>query len=103
VTLPEPPDPTLVPRDLLPLPKPYSPPRNDTERRIEEIWRTTLSMDCVGIDDDYQDLGGDSLQAAAIFLGIQAEFGIDVPMATLAKAPTIAELALLIDQRLVGE
>jgi hypothetical protein len=35
---------------------------------LAEIWRRAFGMDCVGITDNYEDLGGDSLLAASIFV-----------------------------------
>jgi acyl carrier protein len=55
-------------------------------------------MDWVGVDDSYHDLGGDSFHAALIFAQICELFRIELPLATLAKAPTIAALAPLIDR-----
>ena len=92
----------LVPRDQLPLPRPYLAPRTTTERRLAEIWRTALSMDCVGVEDAYHDLGGDSLHAAAIFAEIGTVFLVELPVASLATAPTIAQLAPLIDRLMAG-
>ena len=85
-------------REQLPLPQPYVAPRTPTEMSLAEIWSTVLSMDCVGIDDRYEDLGGDSLQATIIFSLIEETFRIALPMATLVDASTIAELALRIDR-----
>lgn len=59
-------------------------------------------MDCVGIHDSYHDLGGDSLLAAVIFSKIEDAFRIEISMGTIVDAPTIAELAAEIDQRLDG-
>ena len=42
-------------------------------------------------------LGGDSLRAVTLFLKVQQQFGKDLPLATLAHASTIADLAKLID------
>lgn len=67
-----------------------------------EIWRTVLSMDFVGVDDDYNDLGGDSLQAVAIFSLIDQAFRVSIPMGTLVEAPSIAQLARRIDAVLPG-
>jgi acyl carrier protein len=92
----------LVRRDQLPLPRPYLAPRTATEGRLADIWRTVLGMDCVGVEDGYQDLGGDSLHATTIFARIQEEFHVTLPLASLAKAPTVAQLAVVIDQRTAG-
>jgi acyl carrier protein len=87
----------IVLRDYLPLPESYVAPRNPTELRLELIWRAVLTMDRIGIEDSYRDLGMDSLAAAAIFALIESEFGVTLPMASLLSAPTIARLAARID------
>ena len=40
----------------------------------------------VGITDNYEDLGGDSLLAASIFARIETTFGVDIPMYSLVDA-----------------
>ena len=89
---------SLVRRQQLPLPRPYLAPRNETEHQIAEIWRDALTMDNVGVEDSYNDLGGDSTTAAIIFALIEETFAIKIPMATLINAPTIAQLAPIVDQ-----
>lgn len=99
----EPDSPLVIQREQLPmLTRPYRAPRTPSETRLAEIWRAALSLDKVGIEDGYLDLGGDSLIAAAIFAGIEREFGVHLPMVTLVSAPTIADLAAKIDALLAG-
>jgi acyl carrier protein len=88
---------SLVPREQLPLPRPYVGPRTQTERLLEEIWRTVLSMDRVGMDDRYSDLGGDSFLAVTILNRIEQAFRVALPLAIFADSPTIAMLAESID------
>jgi acyl carrier protein len=54
-------------------------------------------MDCVGITDSYEDLGGDSLVAASIFAELETSFGVKLPWALLAEAGTIEQMAAAID------
>ncbi len=96
-------DPLLVLRSQLPLPHPYVAPRTPTEQCLAEIWCSALTMDRIGIEDSYVDLGGDSLLATIIFEMIRESFGTLVPMATLATAPTIAALARKIDDLLAAQ
>ena len=42
--------------------------------------------------------GGHSLLAAKLYVLIEREFGVDIPIASLFGAPTIASLAALIDR-----
>ena len=91
------PEQCLVLREQLPLPQAYEAPHTQTEQQLAEIWRTVLSMDRVGVQDTYFDLGGDSFLAAAIFHTIEETFHIKAPMALLIDAPTVGQLAAEID------
>ena len=88
---------SAVLREQLPLPGPYVAPRSATERDLAGIWREAFGMDRVGVEDDFNDLGGDSLIATIMFAMIRESFGLAVPMAALAASPTIARLAVRID------
>ena len=91
------PEQPLVLREHYSLPTPYLAPRTATEQRLAEIWRTVLSMDRVGIRDNYNDLGGDSLMATTIFAEIAERFGIAIPLSGFIETPTIEALASRID------
>jgi acyl carrier protein len=54
-------------------------------------------MGMVGITDNYEDLGGDSLLAASIFARIETTFGINIPIYSFVDAPTVEQLARQID------
>jgi acyl carrier protein len=90
-------EPQFVRRVQLPLPVPYLPPRTATEERLAQIWQRVLSMDMVGVDDEYYDLGGDSFMAAIIFGMVEETFSIKIPLAVLLEAPSIAKLAHKVD------
>jgi acyl carrier protein len=91
-----------IARELLPLPSSFVAPRTVTEQRLAAIWQDVLSMDRVGVDDSYDELGGDSLHAAIIFTRIEDVFAIWLPMATLVDNPTIARLAVEIERQVTG-
>jgi acetoacetyl-CoA synthetase len=67
------------------------------EDRLSEIWRHALQRDAVGVDEDFFDLGGDSLMAVGLFLEIERAFGIKLPITAIYDAPTIAAQAALIE------
>jgi hypothetical protein len=81
---------------LLP-PGTYVAPRTPTERKLAEIWSAVLHMDSVGVEDNYIDLGGDSLMALVMFAMMAQVFVVSVPTATIIEAPTIAQLARAVD------
>ncbi|MGY6276831.1 alpha/beta fold hydrolase, partial [Methylomonas sp. MgM2] len=68
-------------------------PRNDTERRLAQIWQKVLGLQTVGIQDNFFELGGHSLLALRLLSMINRELGWDLPLTRLLQQPTIAELA----------
>jgi phthiocerol/phenolphthiocerol synthesis type-I polyketide synthase E len=66
-------------------------------RKLTAIWQDLLGAPCVAPDQNYFDLGGDSSLAVQMFATIEKVFGIKLPLATLYDAPTIAELAALLE------
>jgi amino acid adenylation domain-containing protein len=68
-------------------------PRNETEGTLAAIWREVLGLESLGIDDDFFELGGHSLLAVRAAFRMAETFGIEVPVAALFQAPTVAELA----------
>ena len=71
--------------------------RQGTEACLAELFATALNLDTVGADDDFFALGGNSVQAAAIFAHIQQDLGRRLPLATLYRSPTVRALAAAIE------
>jgi hypothetical protein len=71
---------------------PYVPPRTDTERALASIWARELEAAQVGIDDDYFELGGDSI-AAIIIVSRAQEAGIPLEAAALFECRTVRAVA----------
>jgi amino acid adenylation domain-containing protein len=71
-------------------------PSNDCEHELLAIWQEVLKIPNIGIDDDFFELGGSSLQALTMFLEIEARLGCILSPSTLVAAPTVARLAELI-------
>lgn len=76
---------------------PYVAPHTKTQKKLAEIWRQTLGLDRIGISDSFEDIGGSSLIAAAIFAEIEKVFAVKVEMITLIQAATIEELAFKVE------
>lgn len=77
----------------------YVPPRSDTERQLVDIWRESIGIDSIGVNDDFFFVCGSSLVAAIIFTKIQKQFGVKLPLSLLVSAPSVAQLAQCIDAR----
>ena len=77
-------------------------PRNDVEQRLAAIWAEVLKYRRVGIHDNFfTHLGGHSLLATQLVSRLRDAFGVDLPLRRLFEAPTIAELALVIEDALI--
>jgi acyl transferase domain-containing protein/acyl carrier protein len=71
----------------------YAPPRDTMEQALVDIWEPLFGIRQLGIYDDFFELGGDSLKAAALVRAIHKEMNIRIPLAQLFKTPVICELA----------
>ncbi len=73
-------------------------PRTETERLLAGIWEKALDMTGVGRNDDFFDLGGDSLIGAVVSAHVHAALGIELPISALSDHPVLADLARMIDE-----
>ncbi|MEZ5257637.1 MAG: thioesterase domain-containing protein [Ilumatobacteraceae bacterium] len=73
-----------------------------TEREVTEFWQALLEMDHIGIDDDFFDLGGDSLMAVELFSMLRDRYEVELPLGALAQTPTVRGLAALVDRARSG-
>ena len=69
---------------------------DDVQSSLMEIWQIVFGIRPIGIDDDFFQLGGDSLLAARLFAQVEETFEVNLPLATLLEAPTIRQMAGLI-------
>ena len=71
-------------------------PRNSIERKIFEMWKEILKRDSISVNDNFFELGGDSLQVYQIAMRAEGEYKIKIPIDSLYKDPTIANISLFI-------
>ncbi|MEV0484443.1 amino acid adenylation domain-containing protein [Streptomyces sp. NPDC050508] len=75
----------------------HTEPGNDTERTLAEVFAGLLRRERVGVDEDFFELGGNSLQAVALMSRITALFQAAVSLSEFFQAPTVVGLAALVD------
>ncbi|HEY0375497.1 MAG TPA: SDR family oxidoreductase [Pyrinomonadaceae bacterium] len=75
-------------------------PRTETEQTIAGLWRTLLGLERVGVHDNFFELGGHSLLGVQLTSRLRQDFRLEVPLRALFETPTVAGLALLIENRL---
>jgi len=68
-------------------------PRSECERSLTKIWQDVLRIDKIGIDDNFFDLGGNSLRLAEVHLNLRTVFEKDISLVQLFALPTVRTLA----------
>lgn len=68
-------------------------PRNETERKLAEIWCRVLDREQISIYDNFFEIGGHSLRATIMLARANREFAADVVLGAVFDNPTIASLA----------
>jgi acyl carrier protein len=79
---------------------PYRAPSTPVEKALTLLWEKTLGVAPVGVDDDFVDLGGDSIEAIQIQHAIRRDFDTRIKNTEFLAEPTIAALAALIAARM---
>lgn len=78
-------------------PASYSAPQTALELQLTKLWERILQRQQVGINENFFEIGGHSLLAARMFVQLEALTGRRLPLATLFEAPTIEQLAALLE------
>jgi amino acid adenylation domain-containing protein len=82
----------------------YRAPSSELEWTLAAIWEEALGIPKIGVDEDFYELGGTSLQAFLIFARIATNLGRDLPPTSMMNAPTIArQAAMLCEARAPNE
>jgi amino acid adenylation domain-containing protein len=69
----------------------YVAPHGPVQELLATLWAEVLNLDHVGINDNFMELGGDSLQAARLLSRVRDSLQIDLPLEILFRAPTVAK------------
>lgn len=72
----------------------YLPARTNVELKLVHIWERLLKVSPIGIRDDFFELGGDSLVSVSLFVEVEEQFGVELPLSVLINSPTIEKLAV---------
>jgi amino acid adenylation domain-containing protein len=71
----------------------FVPPKNVRQKQIVQIWEEVLNLEGLGINDNFFDLGGNSLKIAAAISRIAGTLHVDVSYRHFFDHPTPAALA----------
>lgn len=76
---------------LIEIPNDFIAPRTPLEQAFADIWSQILGVKLIGAQDNFFDLGGDSLKAARVVNKIQAQWQEIVHAIVLFRVPTLAQ------------
>lgn len=88
---------SLYPRPNLATP--YIAPSNEIEQQIANVWQKVFGFEKVGIDDNFFDLGGDSLLAVQVTAELKNLLNKEIPVVSLYEGLTIRSLAELLNSK----
>ncbi|MCH0563661.1 MULTISPECIES: non-ribosomal peptide synthetase [unclassified Streptomyces] len=74
-------------------PAPSAPPRTPTERAVAEVISEVLEVSAVGRQDNFFDLGGQSLQASKVVGRLRETLGVEVSVRQVFELGTVERIA----------
>jgi thioester reductase-like protein len=80
----------------------YIAPRTTTEEQLATVWAALFAIDKIGAEDNFFDLGGHSLMAVQLAARLSRALGREVPVRAILLYPTVAMLAEVLDQGVIG-
>jgi natural product biosynthesis luciferase-like monooxygenase protein len=74
-------------------------PDADLERAIAAVWKEVLRLEEVGVDDNFFDLGGNSVLVVAVRSRLLDRVGNHLSLVDMFRYPTISSLAAAVEKR----
>ncbi len=78
---------------------PYRPPETASELVLAALLAEALGVDRIGVDDDFLNMGLQSLAAVQLVSRVRVRLGVEMPVRALFEASTVAKLARVLDDR----
>jgi FkbM family methyltransferase len=76
----------------------YVAPETQAERIIADIWRETLKLERVGVNDSFFEVGGTSLLIVQVNSKMRTAFNKTIPIVEMFRHPTIGALAAYVER-----
>ncbi|MFD3702132.1 amino acid adenylation domain-containing protein [Nocardia sp. NPDC058658] len=71
-------------------------PATELEKTVATMWQAALKVESIGRDQNFFELGGDSLLATRFLEDIRVRLGVELPMRRMFAAATVAAVAAAI-------
>jgi len=81
----------------------FLPPETEIEKTVAKIWQELLGGDRSGVKDNFFEVGGHSLLATQFVSRLREAFAVESPLRGIFESPTVAEMAVLIEETLFSE
>jgi acyl carrier protein len=69
----------------------------EIESMLSKLWAETLGVARVDADENFFELGGDSLLATRVMARLRSDYGVEMSPEMLFDLPTVRELALAVE------
>ncbi len=79
----------------------YRAPVTEIEELLVNIWMEVMQLNQVGVDDNFLELGGNSLAAIRIIARVDDAFRLELPVNTVFELPTVSTLAAHIEETIM--
>jgi acyl-CoA synthetase (AMP-forming)/AMP-acid ligase II/acyl carrier protein len=76
----------------------FVPPRTAIEKQLVNIWSLVLGVEPIGINDNFFQLGGDSVLATQIVNRVLQALNVELSLLFFFEQPTVANMAVIIAQ-----
>ncbi|NLT96682.1 MAG: amino acid adenylation domain-containing protein [Christensenellaceae bacterium] len=75
----------------------FEPPETPTEIALAEIWSNILNVKTIGRNDNFFDIGGDSLSIVRVLAQVQLRFSVEINLEDVNRSPLLKDFAAMID------
>jgi acyl carrier protein len=83
------------------LPTPFAAAESEMERQIATVWQEILGIEQVGADDNFFDLGGNSLVGLQLIGRINRDLDMSIPLSCIYEYSTVRRQAEMIEEILM--
>jgi amino acid adenylation domain-containing protein len=81
----------------------YVAPRTETEQLLADIWTQVLGVKQIGVEDDFLELGGDSLRSMRLTSRARTAFDVVLTPRDVLTVRTVSALAELVEEKILSE
>ena len=71
-------------------------PQTELEKKLERAFSEAVGLDWVSLDEDFFEIGGDSIRALSLLSTAEQALGQEISLRSLFQAPTVRKLAVLL-------